>query len=875
MKVSRRKILAGLSASALVRPRPALAWRHGKQTGIQNYVQGALGGGGFAFQLSSSPDGSIRFMRGDTPNLYRWDSGSGLFKNISTSPYMDGIGIAVQGFDRAYAVACAADNQRVYMITGVMPPRLGYINTGGGQIGMDHGQCYRSDDKGNTWIKPGSANPATDPLRTPLSAGANGHFYQGPFLTVDPNNKDVAYFLGWNGAVWVTRDGGANWTLLISLMRSALPRGFATADTTVGLNTITMGGGCPISGATAGIYSAFNATHPFAFGGSNGDDVYGVPGATSFVVGAVQKNDGTQAFYGDAAVVSGDEIFFGRGGGVIVDGSGGTTTVGGVTVSNIVYFAWMAGATSPWMSTDGAQTFSAMTGGPVSMGGKMKLSTDAAIAPTGGNNVLYMGASSGTNPYWRWVKTPPTGSGLAANTWTNLPVNPSDGSVTMCPDPLQKGKVCYLTIRGHTYYSTDYGTTTSGAWGSGYINAYTQAPWLASDDWEMSDGEFDPVVSNKLWISDGIGVLTNFPFNNANQPTMAFAGQALQSLIVGGVLKVPAPGNVIVLGQCQDRPIIVCADVNTVPDGYFPGVGVGNSGGYPCYSLNDPTKIFAPNGSDIVQYAFTSGGGVQNWNPITATGVNGWPSSQPASTGMLASKTSSQLCAILNGVNILYGTRSGSTWSWVNSTYLGNPVVGEGSFPIGKSRGTSIDNVNGTIYFYRYGTRTLYISTDGGATFTSPGGVGGGPTSGGVGCRATAAHGVPNHFFITNGYDGGGAQNPPNANLFFTNNGGASWSTVLGDYIISACVCPTKPGSSYPTIYVLGRLSGNPTYKISVYRCTDFNPSTGAGTWVDIGANLAKVNCEGFQGGLWEDPEVWSTFYLATNDTGYLKSFIT
>jgi hypothetical protein len=387
----------------------------------------------------------------------------------------------------------------------------------------------------------------------------------------------------------------------------------------------------------------------------------------------------------------------------------------------------------------------------------------------------------------------------------------------------------------------------------------------------MSDGEFDPVVSNKLWMSDGIGVVTNFPFNNANQPTVTAALQNLQSLIVTQVLKIPQSSK-IVLAKCQDRTTIVCNDVNTVPDGYYPGDVVNNAGGLACYSLDDPTKIFSTYFTSAIQYAGTSSGGIQNWNTIASSGVNGWPSSPDGSSGMLASRTSSELFVVMTGSNVQYGTRSGSTWNWTNSLFGGNPLSGVGTNAIGKLKFVDIDRINGTIYYQDRSTATLYVSSDGGATLTRPGSTGGSPVFGDVGANIACVHGHANHVFIVQGYNGSHTINPPNSNLSFTNDGGANWHTVIGNYITSVAVGPAAPGATYPTIYIIGRLTGNPTFSFSVYRCIDFDPTTTfTGTWVDVGQNIKKINCDGFQGGIYADPETYGTFYLATDDTGYLK----
>lgn len=879
---TRRAIIAGLGATTIA-GKSALSWpRHGKVSGITQFQQGALGGGGFAFEFSSTPDGTVRFLRGDYPNSYRWDSTSDGWINNSTSPYMDALGISVEGYGQPKATGCAWDNQTIYQVTGVMPGRLGMTTSGGGKLAMNHGQLYKSTDKGQTWFKPGSANPSTDPLTTPLSVTGSGHNFQGPPLSVDPNNSNVFYYMGWSGAVWVSYDGGVTITPMLALMRLALPSCHATANTLAG-NTVVTVDSCPISGASAGVYGAYDATNPFALGGSTGfaDDVQGAT-ATTFSVSLIQKNDGTAgSFFVSPGVISGDEIFFGRLGGVVVDGSSGTipNPGGSGVISKTVYFAWAAGATSMWQTTDGGSTFSAMTGGPTAVGNKIKISRDGILAG-GGQNVLYVCTGAGSQPYWRWVATPPTGSGLAANTWTNFALTPPDGNVCICPDPLTLGKVVFMSLRGHSYYSTDYGTTNSGAFGSAPIMNGGDTPWLVTDNIIIGDAEFDPITSNKLWICDGVGVWINFPLNSAAQPTWTAHMQALQSLIIGQVLKTPSPNGKIYLALNQDRSLIRCVNINTVPDGYAPGLGnVANLAGTACYSLNDPTQVFCVLAGNLSQDAGTSSGGTQNWTALTTPGSNGWPSLPTLAAIVSRSTTEIFLVAgsVSNVQNILYGTKTGGVWSFTNTLFGGSPLAGIGTDPFGKVKPIDIDRTSGIIYYLDMNAKTLYKSTDGGATLTRPGAAGGVTNfRGGTGAAILAVHGNTDHCFTHGGYDGSGTFNPPNGTCTFTNDCGVTWHQITTfDYVQAMCVGPVAPGATYPTLYVLARLAGAPLFQFSVYRCTDFNPSTQIGTWVDVGANLKKVNCETFQGGLFADPEVWSSFYMATNDTGYIASYIT
>jgi hypothetical protein len=471
----------------------------------------------------------------------------------------------------------------------------------------------------------------------------------------------------------------------------------------------------------------------------------------------------------------------------------------------------------------------------------------------------------------------------------------------------------------------------------------------------LGDAEFDPVVSNKLWIANGVGVWTCFPPNPSVsiQPTWTVDTQDLQSLILNFVLKVPSPSNKIVLSQAQDRPIVVCDDIDTPPDGYYPGATVDNLGGQACYSLNDPTQIFCAYANLVIQYAGGSSGGIQNWTTIATANQNGYTPYAAGSSAMMVSRTSTEIFIVMNNVqfdyvHIQYGTKSGGIWTWRGTIYNNadgslaegiapvtyyasisyprrfiypslaevppltgagpptpsasivtedirisfranrnaqvttpicrNPLLGIGSNFVFKARCVDIDRVSGIIYYLDRNIGSLYVSTDGGATLTRPGAAGSAlsrVSNGNYGVAIAAVPGKTGHVFIVNGYSGGGALNPVNGDIYFTNDSGVTWHTLgLFSATHGLCVGVAAPGGSYPTIYALGNLITDSSLLIySVYRCTDFNPTTFTGTWENIGEGLKTANCEGMLGGLHNDPETYGSFYMGTSDTGYVAAF--
>ncbi len=861
-----------------------LPLRFAGPSGVVNFLQGALGGGGYADGLSGPATTNRIFVRGNYADLYRWKATSQACDNVTTSPHMDNLGIGPQisGTPMATAVA-PSDETRVYALLGILPPRLGYQ-----AFGANYAQFYASNDGGDTWYKPGSANPSTDPLTQPFSS-TSGNVYSGSNIVVDPLNKDIVWYMDWNGPVWLSYDGAVTWTLQTSLMNSALQKATAAGnsgfDGTAGTNTFKVTSN-PILGTTYNGYGIgmYNATHPFSINGQNIGGYVDASSSSTLIAlgGVIQGNTGGTSVFGDPGVVNGDTIYFGRSGGICVDTSDGSIANpgGSGVMSKTVYFCWQAGATSLWKTLDGGSTFSVVgSGGPTGVGRKMKISNDAVLGTPGGNNVLWL-ADGDSNNYYRWVKTPPMGSGLSANTWTTYAGSTIFSVGSACcvlPDPAAKGRVIFIreTVTPNVSNGT-YGDTRVG-FTDGQLNIGGDTRWMnALPSFDFGDAEFSLATAGRVFLALGTGLYYIDVTNTSALQTANSQMQILQSLIVGQVLKAPSPGNKIVLAWNQDRALVVCDDEHTIPDGYFPQA-LSQAAGRACYSLNDPTKIFAGEGSRMLQYAGGNTGGVQNWTQITTTGLHGW-------TGLgdlqPISRSSTELFVVSGGTTpIQYGTLSGGIWSWTNTLFGGNPLNGSVAGKFGNAaKVVDIDTASGIVWYADTAAGTVYKSTDGGATLTSPGGAGAGigflqlP---GQGAQLAAVPGQTNHLFFANGFDGGGSvtgfTNPGQNNLSFTNDGGANWNHVSGTYyIMQVAVGPAKPGSSYPTIYIFGQLNASNTFQYSVYRCTDFNSATFTGTWVDIGANLKKVECTSWRGGLTADPDNWSKFYMGSSDNGYV-----
>ena len=358
------------------------------------------------------------------------------------SPNMDACGIKWGTGGNVYEIAVApSDSARIYLIA--VNFKNGTI-IGAHNAAMNWMTIYRSDDRGATW----------SPTSMTTFQGGLGHRLSGPKMRVDPNNPDIVYAGNLTGIFFVTYNGGENWTRIDPLL-AALPSARTSAASEPGSGTLKFASN-PVTEAVgawkrqpgAPAACAYNATKSLAVG-SNGDfDIISAGSATSVNLFGYIEPPG---------VSPGDTIYFGLGSLVEIDGASGTVPNPGIALgvpgakgvaSKTIYFGWSWGANAIWWSQDGGSTFAAMPGTTPYRPHRFKISNDASLAG-GGGNVLYVTDGSPNTPAnrnaWRYVSTPPKGSGLAANTWTNLPHALAPGISVVCPDPTKLGQ-CAIVL---------------------------------------------------------------------------------------------------------------------------------------------------------------------------------------------------------------------------------------------------------------------------------------------------------------------------------------------------------------------------------------------------------------------------------------------
>lgn len=888
MKWNRRDLLksaAAFSASQLSYRSPAYG-RSSSHSSNTIFFQGALGGGGFGEEIQVSADGRTAVMHSDVPGAFLWKAETGKWEQLLNSSKLNNPRYGFTSTD-CHSIALSRDGKRIYMVAGTLN-----VPIGSNIHAMPWMTVYRSDDRGASF----SATSLT------TFSGTSTLVARGlmPKMLVDPVNSDICYVTNSTGVLFVTYNAGVTWHNPDDLW-NALPHAAANANSPIhgepitlhfDSNAITVAVGTVTSGIDA--VMAYNRDAPLSIG-SNGsqDHVYSANATQVVVAGVEPRTLGGSTSAGSPSVLAGDRIYFGKGALLAIDGSE-TVANPGIALgdpgasglaSKYIYIGYRAQALtdSLWHSADGGATFGAMLGTVPTQIRNMAMSNDAALAG-GGNNILYVADQSTHTPNkkrnaWRYVNTPPNGSGLTANTWTNLNVQMVNPQIGPAPFLGTLGKVCFMDGRGNSTVSVDYGATNVG-YHDGPQNINTASDgvgWMGCGGDGFALGSQIADANGLVWIVDGIGCYTMSPTETSAEQTWNTRTAGMDSMIIQRITKAPSPSGKILLA-CQDRPLFVVDNEKTYPSTYFPvSTSIAQTGDV-IYSDSDPTVWYAGKGDGV----WRTQDGSTTWVQIGRNGVNGCNLGAGGTGGlcpMLASISPTNVMAAGCGNSPAYvqrGTATGdpnvaSNWTWANCTYSGNPVSAKGNSPdYTNNLKHIVSDGNGNYYWFSPYDGMLYKSTDGGATFAfakTATGVGlHGYTNGIIVC----VPGKPGHLFITGGQQASNIA--AKLNMYRTTDDGGSWQAITNMFIVWNVHCgKAKPGTNYPAVYVSGAPI-NDRANPGLFRC-DNCPDSGVDlTWTRL-TNVTKQTLLSPRA-IWADQEIYGKLYFGTA-AGYFYGELT
>lgn len=474
---------------------------------------------------------------------------------------------------------------------------------------------------------------------------------------------------------------------------------------------------------------------------------------------------------------------------------------------------------------------------------------------------LYVATSDTGGPYdggkgdvWRldtttgaWTQISPVPSSSTDNTfgYSGLTIDRQD------PDTIMVTTQVSWWPDINVFRSTDRGATWTRIWDwAGYparTLRYTQdisgAPWLTFGKqsvepelspklgWMTESFEIDPFDSDRALYGTGATIYGTDNLTRWDAGGKIDITVRAQGLEETAVLDLAAPpGSVELVSGLGDIGGFVHTDVRTVPSRMYTQPYHGSVTGVDFAALKPATMVRV---GQAVDGTVESHIGVS-----TSSGSSWWAGQEPAGvTGSGTVAMSADGGAIVwspEGTGVHVSTTFGSSWT---------PSAG---VPAGAR--VESDRVNPTT-FYAYAAGKVYVSTDGGVSFT-PSAATGLPTEGNL--RFAAVPGVEGDLWLAGGAatSAYGLWRSTDSGKTFTRLANVDQGDVVG-------FGKAAPGKAYPAVYTSAKIGG----VRGIFRSDD----AGA-TWVRINDDQHQWAWTG--GAITGDPDVYGRVYVGTNGRG-------
>ncbi|OKI64803.1 RICIN domain-containing protein [Streptomyces sp. MJM1172] len=507
----------------------------------------------------------------------------------------------------------------------------------------------------------------------------------------------------------------------------------------------------------------------------------------------------------------------------VKDGASSGTGISFVTYgpagSKTVYVGVGDKSTSLYRSTDGGNTWQAVSGQPT---GQLPqhgvLSGDGSLYLTYTNNVGPNDVTAGSV----WKYTP------AGGAWKN--VSPSQGSYGfsgLAVDPQKPSTVMVTTLdrwwpEDEIYRSTDGGTTWK-AQADKSVRDASGAPYIgtATGHW-MTALAIDPFDSGHALYGTGNGIWRSkdaSATDSGGTSHWAAGARGLEETALADAIA--PPGGATLVTSMGDQGGFRYDSLTKVPAGRLKNPLMSSSTDID-FAQSNPSMMVRVGTGGTEDGAYSTDGGV-SWNGFKSEPV---PSAHSGHVALAAD--GSTIVWTEAGQAPYRSTDKGASWSKVSGLGTDAVVVADGS-----SAGT----------FYSLAGGTLYASTDGGATFAAR------ATSLPSG-RLTAVPGIAGDLWISGGAKG----------LLHSTDGGRTFTPLSTAQSASALgFGKAAPGANYQALYLIGTVKD----VTGVFRSTD----KGA-TWLRINDDAHQWGGIGSLGIITGDPDTYGRVYIGTNGRG-------
>lgn len=443
-------------------------------------------------------------------------------------------------------------------------------------------------------------------------------------------------------------------------------------------------------------------------------------------------------------------------------------------------------------------------------------------------------------------------------TWSSVQNN-GITYLSLAIDPFDSNRIIALSEGFmETALSTNVGSTNPSWSYPTRSMSSPNIPWIAwaENNW-FSIGEiiFDPIVPNKLWISDGVGV---WNVNSINTNNLTWEENSKrQEHLVSNDLVVNQDGNVVTAHW--DRPIFWHNNLDDYPLEHQPSARFNSTWDMDVSPTNRNFMVSITEDHRFCCYDNEHrNSGYSNDGGLTWTQFE----TQPDETNVnsifgniaVSAQDNENIVWLPTGNQEPYYTIDlGVTWQQASlPNNQGNCCL---NFNFVYKKTLTADKVlPNTFYIYNWENGSIYVSIDGGATWIERTAL---QDFFGWNAKLSATPEQANHLWFSHGAEQAIDFMKP---LKRSVDGGVTWVTLNNtSEVLNHAIGAPMPNSTYPTLFIQGRVNGDFGYWMS--------PDEGI-TWTNLGLyplgiyDLAKV--------MEADPVIPSRIYVGFAGNGFV-----
>ena len=414
------------------------------------------------------------------------------------------------------------------------------------------------------------------------------------------------------------------------------------------------------------------------------------------------------------------------------------------------------------------------------------------------------------------------------NVWRHAPSGTWEKLLTasvraLAIDPFDPTRILVMLSGGMMMRSTDFGKTWTRL--TPVIDDASDTPYLIAyhrpkTSW-LSTGQlvFDPTVKGKLWCAEGFGAMTTTDLSSDKTINWSFINKGIECVCANQIIHPPggvAIGSAWDLGGFRftnpDEP----ARAQLFTNKFFACWGLDWMGSKPKVLVSNVTTDYNWSQKAMQGLAKSSDGGI-TWTLLS----DHLPADMKYGTIAVSAGNADHIVWLPSNKSGVYYTKDGgATWQ----TSAQNISMGWVSHVTARKALASDKVLNDVFYIMNQEDRTLYRSSDGGATWTRTGTQPPEKYPYRHCSELKAVHGKAGHLWYAEGKESSkvGA-------LWRSTDGGATWAHCANDGLTEAYAIgfgKERVSGSYPTIFINGVVNGAQ----GIFRSTDEG-----NTWDKIG----------------------------------------